>query len=588
MRTSASVLQSLLDADLEAAGHNGFHQYPGQSPVQFAMSNLQRTFLKKYLPGTQTTTPAADLKALNLFLEVNEHCKNFCSKDLPRTELEEIALGEAKAFLYNFFYPRPIEKWTWVTPYAKEQKVVFERDFLLNSEAISKFIGVGPGASVGSLATDFYTKLGTSKLTFTDPALHVFYVQTIKSYPLWSECETYRSSQVGTQLVSGSRLSFVPKTTEISRTICTEPILNMLFQKGVQGVLESRLVEVVGIDLSIQPTENAELARIGSLCGKFGTIDLSSASDSLSRSVIQDFFPSRVVDILNRYRSPKTTLPGGTEIELHMVSSMGNAFTFPLQTIFFSAIVIGAYKAYGIKPVHFRGHSLGSSNFAVFGDDIIVDTRVYDLVCRLLHLTGFRVNHDKSFNTGLFRESCGHDYFHGYNVRGVYLKNLRDANDYYSAINRLNRWSARHGIILNLLVSFLASKCRFLPVPEDEDDSCGIKIPLWLLTKRVINRDTGGILYRYSKLNTLKVAYPPVRESVKRSLGWFENPSGLYLAFMAGSIRNGFVGFRAIDRHANIRRRWSSRWDFISSARGESREFGENWKVFVALNLGKI
>jgi len=591
MRTSAVTLHSLLFEDLLAAGWNGsLNQYPGQGVKQFAMSQLVKTLTKKFIPSSRGTTPAGDAAALDLFLKVNARCETFASEIHPRTEIEEIALGEVKAFLDKFFYPdmryHPVREGYPFCEYGKP--FWSHRDFVLSLPEIEQTIGVGPGASVGAKRTDFFTKLANSALTSSNPSLHKLYVQAISCNPTWSATEISRSNRLGEEVVKGSRLSFVPKTSEISRTICTEPILNMLFQKGVQGALERRLVEVVGINLSNQPDENSRLAQIGSVSGEFGTIDLSSASDSLSLGVVREFFPRRVFDVLCAFRTPVTILPDGTSTELHMLSSMGNAFTFPLQTIFFSAIVIGAYKVLGLKHHHFRGRRNDRSNFAVFGDDIIVCKEAYNLVCRLLFLTGFTVNHDKSFNQGLFRESCGHDYFNGHNVRGVYLRALNDVGDLYSAINRLNRWSARWGVPLVCLVQYLQKGCRFLPVPFEEDDSHGIKVPLDLVDRPRYDKHTGGVLYKflYSLPNQLDLSKVEKRDDLIRE-GWNSNPDGLLLSFVAGYIRMGFVGFRVNLRKTQVRQRSSSRWDWITSACGESPEFGESWKALTARNLCK-
>lgn len=588
MRINAGDVESMLDLDLEANGWDcSLETYPSQDVRQFAMLSLKRSLLKKFVASSEGTTPEGDALALSRFLESNEKCRTFPFEVHPMWEIEAEAIGEAKTFLNDFFYP----KWR-NTISLTEDLIPFvslaEPEFILHEKAIYSHAALGPGASIGAKATDFYTKLATSKLTFTDQSLLQLYRLSIRHHPTWADAEICRSKEMGERIVSGNRLSFVPKTSEISRCICTEPILNMFFQKGIQGVLEKRLLEVVGIDFSNQPDENAELARIGSLTGRFGTLDLSSASDSLSLSTVKEFFPRRVFDVLSRTRSRFVTLPGGQKEELHMISSMGNAFTFPLQTIFFTALVLSAYKVLGIKPIHFRGKTSGTSNFAVFGDDIIVETKAYGLVSRLLHLTGFTVNEDKSYNTGLFRESCGHDYYHGHDVRGVYIKRLNDANDCYSAINRLNRWSARHGIFLVNLVSYLSHRCRFLPIPYDEDDSAGIKVPLCLVENRTFHKDTGGLLYRYSKISPNLVKLPPKSRAIIKQIGFFENPSGLLLAFIAGYIRDGSVGYRITRRRANIRKRWTSRWEFVPSARLERAGFSEDWKVFTAANLGKI
>lgn len=587
MRINADTLTLLLESDLLDNGwDSSLEVYPGQTPHQYAMMSLRRSLLKKYLPGISETSPDGDSKALDLFLEINNRCGTFDYGSRRCSELEEIALGEAKAFLYNFFYPSPKKTEWWCSLDDNLYCSAIPRDFILSNSSISEGFGVGPGASLGSPSTNFYTKLANSSLSMTSSDLYCLFRQAISSDQLWTACEISRKEVMDIEIVQSSRLSFVPKTTEISRTICTEPLLNMIFQKGIGKAIERRLLEFVGINLSTQPGINAELARIGSLSGKFGTIDLSSASDSMSISLVREFFPRRVVALLELASTRSTILPDGREIELHMISSMGNAFTFPLQTLFFTALVYGAYRARGVKFSHSRGRSHGDS-FAVFGDDIIVERDCYSTVCQLLNLTGFRVNIDKSFNEGLFRESCGSDFYSGHSVRGVYIRRLFDANDCYSAINRLNRWSAKHWVFLPKLIGFLVGKARFLPIPYDEQDDRGIKVPRAMLTQTVRNSFTGGIKYRSSCLLPERVSLPMKGKRAK-SLGWFENPDGLLMAFLAGSIRSGSVGLRTSRRRAKIRESFSSRWDWIPLAGGESYQYRDDWKVITTLNLSKV
>lgn len=576
MRICAGNLASLLQADLEASGWNGqIQSYPGQTPRQAACASIARSLVKKYLPGTLDTTPETDAKALALFMKVNDACRAYVPKHSEAPTWLRIALGEAKAFLWDFFYPvgRSTEMWGG-------------QDFILSLHEICKGLNVGPGSSIGAPGEDLYSKLSLSPLTASSPALHMLYVQAIRHLPTWTENEDIRRTRLGCRVVGSSRLSFVAKTAEISRTICTEPLLNMMFQKGVARVLELRLRQVVGIDLKTQQQKNQQFARIGSRTGDFGTIDLSSASDSMSLTLVREFFPPEVVKWLELFRTKSTILPDGKELELHMISSMGNGYTFPLQTIFFSALVYGAYRALGIKPRPSRGHSLG--NFAVNGDDIIVVREAYDLVCEMLAFSGFSVNVDKSFNEGLFRESCGHDYYHGHNVRGVYLKHLRDANDCYSAINRLNRWSARHSVPLPRLVGYLLSKCRFLPIPYDEDDASGVKVPASLLTRRLFEKNTGGIFYRCSTLKPRSVSVDTSNGKTVKMRRYYENSPGLLLAFVAGCIRDGRIGQRQTDRIGRIRRRYSSRWDYIPFDPLETMGYDVRWKSYVGVNLGKV
>jgi len=60
-----------------------------------------------------------------------------------------------------------------------------------------------------------------------------------------------------------------------------------------------------------------------------------------------------------------------------------------------------------------------SREVRVFGDDIIVPIDAWPLVCDMLTTLGLKVNADKTFGTGKFRESCGTDAYDGVNVTKV-------------------------------------------------------------------------------------------------------------------------------------------------------------------------
>jgi len=309
--------------------------WPGISTKEYAALALRSSILKKF-EGIKSKT--ADSKALQKFLEANERCSRFLDFDRDRiTEIEEICLGEFSGCFYDFF------RYDWDT-------------CLLSGYDVSAGIAVGPGASLKATGDSFYHKIASSPLSGTSRSLYSLYKAITTKYTLWNETEKIRSNHYGDfVLVQGNKLSFVPKTSEISRTICTEPLLNMLFQKGIASVFEDRLKERFGIDLAIQPSKNRQLARIGSENGSFGTIDLSSASDSISLGLLRRIMPRDVLSWLMLTRSPRVELPNGSSAELHMVSSMGNAFTFPLQTILFACVVVGVYRAIGITPIHPKG-----------------------------------------------------------------------------------------------------------------------------------------------------------------------------------------------------------------------------------------
>jgi len=55
----------------------------------------------------------------------------------------------------------------------------------------------------------------------------------------------------------------------------------------------------------------------------------------------------------------------------------------------------------------------------IYGDDIIVPTEYVHAVIGNLEAFGLLVNRDKSFWTGKFRESCGKEYYDGFDVSVV-------------------------------------------------------------------------------------------------------------------------------------------------------------------------
>jgi hypothetical protein len=272
---------------------------------------------------------------------------------------------------------------------------------------------------------------------------------------------------------------------------------------------------------------------------------------------------------------------------------MGNGFTFPLQTMIFSALVTAAYRICGIK-IH-KPRERAHGNFAVFGDDIIVDHRVYDAVVDVLVILGFRVNRDKSFNEGFFRESCGSDFYRGRNIRGVYLQVLQTPGDVYSVINRLNRWSARHEVPLHRAVSSLRRVCRFLGIPYDEGDDAGIKVPFELLRRPKFD-ETGAVVY-HALVNRPRVVRIPSLEaeqeateksiaSVRVKLPNFRYSSdGLLFCFLAGYLRGGKLGLRVSSPTSVLKQRVCPGWDERIAASGVSQERGERWKLFTRANL---
>lgn len=213
------------------------------------------------------------------------------------------------------------------------------------------------------------------------------------------------------RVVDCSRITTVPKSFETDRTIAIEPRLNVFLQIGVDRYLRKAIKRCWGFDLDDQEY-NQILAYLGSRFGGLATLDLAGASDTVALICCLLLLPPAWFDLLLDLRCSRGKLPGtDSPITFEKISSMGNGYTFALETLIFGAAVRAAVR---------RTKSSGPS--CVYGDDIILPTEAATYVIELLELLGFELNKDKSFLDGPFRESCGKDYFHGIAVRPIFLK----------------------------------------------------------------------------------------------------------------------------------------------------------------------
>jgi len=518
---------------------------PEATGRDLACQILARSFLKKEI----ATTSSADDAAIDKFLTVNERMRTFA---IPHNLSEHVSFILSN-MRYNIY-----------------RDMFRGQDCILNTTDIFGNLDVGPGASVHALDTSFYSKVGTGRMSSTNLGLNKLYEEFISTRPRWLSAENCRRQLSGVvDLVRGSKLSTVPKNAEISRTICTEPLLNMMFQKGIGATFERLLKSRYGIcysgsgDQPLQPEKNGELARRGSLTGMFSTIDLSSASDSISNALISYLFPKEIVGWLKLTRSPTTTLPNGDEVDLHMVASMGNGFTFPLQTYIFASIVRSVYELLEIPVQYPRGQSIG--NFGVFGDDIIVHHQATNLTLEVLGVLGFVPNHAKTFTDGDFRESCGYDYHNGVNVRPVYLKKYVTLQDKFSLLNRLLDWSMRHKVHLtNTLVHFkkmLGTKLCGIPIYGNEES--GVRMPLSIArdfgVKTVLHKDIGSHGFLYG-LYEPRVQYVCVGDGfIVDGKNQF-NYDALVLSLLRGNLRNDRYNPR-MDLTFKKRQKYTPTWD---------------------------
>jgi hypothetical protein len=512
-----------------------------------AARSLANSFYNKFVDMCE---PDAEQRAFAKFTSANERCKQYRLSDNAKNSWDDEFVGRFKQALFRILYPR------WDSTFELYEILSEARD--------------GPGSSIQVVGCDSYSKLFASRGSSTSVALVKYFKYFFSHDHRWRSALEFRQEHFGdVETVVSSKLSFVPKNRDTMRSICVEPSVNMFFQLGLGSLLEGRLKSHSGIDLATQPGKNRRLACIGSIDGSYATIDLASASDTISLNLLKEVLPAQFYELLLKLRCGSTTYQKQS-FDLHMVSTMGNGFTFPLQTIIFSACVEAVYGCFDIPIEHPFGDSLG--NYGVFGDDIICRTEMYRHVCRCLGLLGFTVNAAKSFSEGPFRESCGEDYFNGVNIRGVYAKSLRTVQDFTVLVNRLNDFTARTDISVPLTVKHLMSKIGFQPVPLYENDDAGIRVPLSFVSLKKRHPGTQAIrYYRWSpepsrlKIDVVSGVIRVPRGEKKRIF----NSEGLWLSFLLGGLRSYEIPIR-IDRVRYRRRRnFSPNWDCLFTGLGK-------------------
>jgi hypothetical protein len=313
---------------------------------------------------------------------------------------------------------------------------------------------------------------------------------------------------------------------------------------------------------------------LGSITDGLSTIDLSSASDSISLRMLKHFLPADFYRQLVKYRSPSVDIKGLGTTELHMVSTMGNGYTFPLQTILFSCIVAACLRFRDIT-----GSNTGSWNsWGVFGDDIICPRLITSDVLFVLNYMGFKVNSDKTFVEGPFRESCGSDFFLGSDIRGVYVKRLTTPESRYSVINLLTRFSTKTGISLVNTVRSLLQTVDFLPVPPWEDFSSGVHVPFDRTYIKERDKNTQAYVYRLRvpHVPQIRISEEGIR-TPKGSKKRIYNPNGLLISFLQGSIHSASIGVRVDSVRYRTKRRVTSSWNVAWTSEPESQDYGLDW-----------
>lgn len=264
--------------------------------------------------------------------------------------------------------------------------------------------------------TKYAIELFTQYLRWDNSLLNA--IQEMNNLPV----QTCQNFDAWFTVIESSRATTVPKNASINRFIAIEGTCNMFLQQGLMMMMYKRMKKV-GLDVAILPELHKKLAMWSSITMQNATLDWSSASDCGSTELYGWLIPPRWFRYCSLTRTTSTEI-SGEKVELNMFSTMGNAVTFPLETLVFWTYAVA---------VLFTAENPGTNSVfpswecqkrcSVFGDDCIVPTLIATQYMEVMTGVGFLINEEKSFFADeQFRESCGGDYLAGYDVRPFSLK----------------------------------------------------------------------------------------------------------------------------------------------------------------------
>jgi hypothetical protein len=240
----------------------------------------------------------------------------------------------------------------------------------------------------------------------------------------------------------------VPKTMKSPRIIAVEPTAMQYAQQSVLQLIReafshSMVESFIGFD---DQTPNQRMAKEGSSSTDLATLDLSEASDRVSHECVMNLLSSHphFMGAVDACRSRNALLPSGDVISLAKFASMGSALCFPMEAmVFLVAVFLGIQEDLGL-PLTRRTILSYVGRVRIFGDDIIVPKDHVRSVIAHLEALGLKVNTNKSFWNGKFRESCGKEYYDGADVSVVRCRRAlpssrRDVQEIVSTVSLRNQ-----------------------------------------------------------------------------------------------------------------------------------------------------
>lgn len=374
------------------------------------------------------------------------------------------------------------------------------------------------------------------------------------------------------------RLTFVPKSYKALRAIMPDTLAGSFYSSGLGEMFKSRLKRL-GLNIDTLQRRHRALARRASRmswlrCGRtsayrLSTIDLSSASDSITPQLLRLILPRKWYSAVMHGRVPYYQYREGTYRNMS-ACTMGLGHTFALETFVFYVLTKGIAEWYG--PAAARSVS-------VYGDDIIATT---ETVCgkgkpsliSIFQAVHLQINPDKSYwGYCDFRESCGGDFYRGHAVRpsspegeaSDLPKNTYVTFLYKLANSLLRNWSPP---VVETTLAWIVSEIYMidgivLAVPPSFPDTSGLKVdPGEWMTDELETVNFGSKVVQHYQITkpgrrcSYELAYlwdsmrvKSLQQPRRWSLTDYEAPKGLKVVHRKVRFRAGYktVSFLMVD-----------------------------------------
>lgn len=348
----------------------------------------------------------------------------------------------------------------------------------LSRNNIARYARQGPGAVFDGTTLDdkswYNTRYRSLERFLPDDwwfSNHDRHLDCLSDAQKWESCD---------QIVA--RLALVPKDWKGPRGVFVSPKEAMFCQLGIDGAfkdwLRNSMFRSCYDPQSQLPSQEA--AWEGSYARYWSTLDLSDASDLIPLRLISYLFHREDYLAIARTRPSRIILPSGEVWKLAMCSPMGDGKTFSVLTTVCIVLTIAAmlHQDGWLAARPPCGDLIASyaEKVRVFGDDIAVDSRYFDAVCKALEEHNLKVNYGKSFSRGFFRESCGLDAFQGTDVTPLRQKvnldqdpQLDELVSFYNRIKtRYPHLKATNALVLEIVESLygplpFTSNCEMCP-----------------------------------------------------------------------------------------------------------------------------